>query len=346
MLLAISALRKWLKFKADISNAMKRRQFEYVDSLNDSKKADFVQMLYKLFLGPEIARITICDNAYRHRGFLITFKDRSLQFYNSAARDILFDTFMQLYFSDSRLVELSQELKEVRMKGAGGGEYFEELFLGLCLRFCPDIQTHSRVSKRTIHLQSNVLFRFDGKYFDRRLSSIRMSCWIKFIKNFPGFDYAYVDMTDGSWRLCLMKVSVSSFPAHNRDSAQLGVLFEKSGESVPLASLLNSLFDETFEVWPVYNAEKKIVDFEVIDSKGLSCRERISILYVTLLKKGNVRAGSAPNFVEFLTFDNFPDKMKPFIDVGQKVRRRHKSQSRRPVKRAESEGTSELNVDV
>ncbi|KAK4522764.1 hypothetical protein GAYE_PCTG30G0654 [Galdieria yellowstonensis] len=261
-------------FKADISNAMKRRQFEYVDSLND--------------------------------------------------------------------IELSQELKEVRMKGAGGGEYFEELFLGLCLRFCPDIQTHSRVSKRTIHLQSNVLFRFDGKNFDRRLSSIRMSCWIKFIKNFPGFDYAYVDMTDGSWRLCLMKVSVSSFPAHNRDSAQLGVFFEKSGESVPLASLLNSLFDETFEVWPVYNAEKKIVDFEVIDSKGLSCRERISILYLTLLKKGNVRAGSAPNFVEFLTFDNFPDKMKPFIDVGQKVRRRHKSQSRRPVKRTESEGTSEL----
>jgi len=32
-----------------------------------------------------------------------------------------------------------------------------------------------------------------------------------------------------------------------------------------------------------------------------------------------VKADSAPEFVEFLTFDNFPDRMKPFIDVGQKV---------------------------
>jgi len=146
-------------------------------------------------------------------------------------------------------------------------------------------------------------------------------------------------MSNGRWMLYLIQVSVSPFPVHNRDSAQLELLFEKSDESVPLAALLNSFFDETFEVSPVYNARKKIVDFEVIDSKDISCRERISILYVTLLTREDVKADSAPEFVEFLTFDNFPEKMKPFIDVGQKVRRRHRSQKRRPVKRTKSEET-------
>jgi len=108
-----------------------------------------------------------------------------------------------------------------------------------------------------------------------------MSCWIKFIRNYPRLDYAYVDMSNGRWMLYLIQVSVSPFPVHNRDSAQLKLLFEKSGESVPLAALLNAFFDESVEVSPVYDARKKIVDFEVIDSKDTSCRERISILYVT-----------------------------------------------------------------
>jgi len=55
-------------FKADICNAMKMRHFEYVDLLNDSKKADFAAMLYKLFLGRETPIITICEDAYRDRG--------------------------------------------------------------------------------------------------------------------------------------------------------------------------------------------------------------------------------------------------------------------------------------
>ncbi|KAK4526602.1 hypothetical protein GAYE_SCF25G4518 [Galdieria yellowstonensis] len=289
--------------KADISNAMKRRHFEYVDSLNDSKKADFAKMLYELFLGRETPTITICEDSYRDRGLLIAFEDRSLQFYNSL-RVIFF-----------------LKLKEARMKGVSGGEYFRELFLGLCLRFRPDIQTCSRASSRTIHFQSNAWFRFDGKYFDRRLSSITTSCWIRFIRNYARLDYAYVDMTDGRWMF--------SFE----------LLFEKSGGIVQLASLLNAFFDESFEVSPVYDARKKIMDFKVTDSRGISCRDRISILYATPLTRSEVKANSAPYFVEFLTFDNVPDRMKPFIDVGQKVRGRRRSRSRSPVKRIKFEET-------
>ncbi|KAK4528405.1 hypothetical protein GAYE_SCF56G6347 [Galdieria yellowstonensis] len=94
-----------------------------------------------------------------------------------------------------------------------------------------------------------------------------MSCWIQFISNYPRLDYAYVDMTDGKWMLYLIQVSVLPFSVHNRGSAQLELLFEKSGESVPLASLLSSFFGETFEVSPVYNARKKIVDFEMLGKK-------------------------------------------------------------------------------
>ncbi|KAK4525806.1 hypothetical protein GAYE_SCF17G3715 [Galdieria yellowstonensis] len=132
---------------------------------------------------------------------------------------------------------------------------------------------------------------------DRRLSSIEMSCWIKFIRNYALLDYAYVDMSD----------------------AQLERLFEKSAESVPLAVLLNAFFEESFEVSPVYNAEKSIVDFQVTDSQGTSCRERMSILYVTPLTRSEAQADSAPGHVEFLSFHNFADRMKPFIDVGQNV---------------------------
>ncbi|KAK4526702.1 hypothetical protein GAYE_SCF26G4618 [Galdieria yellowstonensis] len=326
-------------FKADICNSMKMRHFEYVDSLKDSKKTDFVEMLYKLFLGGKTPRITVCEDAYRDRGLLITFEDRSLQFYNSVAREILFDTFTQFYFSDHRLVKLSQKLKEARVNGFGGDEYFEELFLGLCLCFRPDIQIYSRASSRTIHFQSTAWFRFDGRCFDRLLSSIKMSCWIKFIRNNPCLDYAYVDMTDGIWKLYLIQVSVSSFPVHNRDSARLELLFEKSGETVQLASLLNVLFDEPFEVSPVYDASKNIVDFEVTDSRGVSYRDRISILYVTPLTREDAKADSAPEFVEFLTFYNFPDDMKPFIDLGREVESVRISRRQLPVKRTNFEET-------
>ncbi|KAK4525600.1 hypothetical protein GAYE_SCF15G3509 [Galdieria yellowstonensis] len=66
--------------------------------------------------------------------------------------------------------------------------------------------------------------------------------------------------------------------------AQLELLFEKSGGTVPIASLANSFFDESFEVSPVYKVRKKIVDFEVTDCRDIFFRDRISILCVALTR--------------------------------------------------------------
>jgi len=134
--------------------------------------------------------------------------------------------------------------------------------------------------------------------------------------------------------LYLIQASVSSFPVHNRDSAQLELLFEKSDGTVPLAALLNSFFGEPFQVSPVVDMEGNIVNFTVTDSKGTSCRVRICILYVTPLTRSEAKADSAPEFVEFLTFEDCPGDLKPYIR--QKVRSRRRSRSQRPVKRKKS----------
>jgi len=317
---------------------MKKRHEEYVDSLTEEKKKAFYNMLYELFLGRETPAITLFDSAYRDRGLLLEMNNGSLRFYNSVARDILFESFSNYYFTKERLVEVSNKFKEARRKGFSSGEYFEELFLHLCQQFRPDIEIYSRAGYRTIHLKSNRWLRFDGKEFMPPRPKIEFSCWIKFGANYPRLDYAYVDMTDGRCMLYLIQVSVSSFPAHNIDLAQLERLFKKTDGSVQLASLLNLFFAEVFEVSPVYDAGKKIVNFEVTDSHGISFRDRISILYVTPLTREDAKADSALEFVEFLTFDNFPGYMKSCIDVGRKVRSRRSSPRRRSVKRTESEG--------
>jgi len=294
-------------------------------------------MLYELFLGRETPAITLFDSAYRDLGLLLAMNDASLRFYNSIACDILFESFSKHYFTKERLVEVSKMFKDARRDGRGGGEHFEELFLDLCQYYRPDIEVYSRRSYLKIHLKSNRWLRFDGKEFMPPRSKIEFSCWIKFGTHYPRLDYAYVDMTDdGNWMLYLIQVSVSSFPAHNIDLAQLERLFMKTGGSVQLASLLNSFFAEVFEVSPVYDAREKIVNFEVTDSQGISFRDRISILYVTPLTREDAKADSAPEFVEFLTFDNFPGYMKSY--VGRNVRRRS-SPSRRSVKRIKSEET-------
>jgi hypothetical protein len=61
---------------------------------------------------------------------------------------------------------------------------------------------------------------------------------------------------------------------------------------------------------------------------------------VTPLTKEDAKADSAPDFVEFLTFDNFRDDMKPFIDLRQKeVQSMRISPSQLPVKRTIFEKT-------
>ncbi|KAK4526882.1 hypothetical protein GAYE_SCF29G4800 [Galdieria yellowstonensis] len=326
------------KFTKRVYRNMKKRHDAYVNSLKEEEKETFYNTLYKLFFDRETPATTLFDSAYQDRGLLIPLHDESLQFYNSIARDVLLESFSNYYFTKDRLVEVSNKFKEARRECRGGGAYFEQLFLCLRYQFRPVIEVYSRASHRTIHLNSKVRWlRFDGKKFMPQRSKVNFSCWIKFGANYPQLDYAYVDMTYGSWMLYLIQVSVSSFPVHNRDLARLELLFEKTGGTVPLASLLNSFFDGPFEVSPVYNDGKKIVNFEVTDSQGISFRDRISILYVTPLTREDAKADSAPEFVEFLTFDNFPGYMKSCIDVGRSVRSRRNSPSRNPVKRIKSE---------
>ncbi|KAK4522228.1 hypothetical protein GAYE_HPEPCTG121G0107 [Galdieria yellowstonensis] len=97
---------------------------EYVKSLTDEvdKKA-FYNMLYKLFLDRETPAITLFDRAYRDRGLLIAMNDGSLQFYNSIACDILYESFSNYYVTKDRLLELFKRFKEAQMAGAGGGEF-------------------------------------------------------------------------------------------------------------------------------------------------------------------------------------------------------------------------------
>ncbi|KAK4528678.1 hypothetical protein GAYE_SCF63G6623 [Galdieria yellowstonensis] len=328
------------KFTKRVYRDMKKRHDAYVNSLKEEEKETFYDMLYKLFLGRQTPAITLFDSAYQDRGLLISLNDESLQFYNSLARDILFETFSNYYFTKDRIAEVSNKFKKARMDGRDGGEHFEELFLDLFQYYRPVIEVYSRRNYRTIHLKSNRWLIFDGKKLMPSRSNIEFSCWIKFGANYPRLDYAYVDMTDdGNWMLYLIQVSVSSFPAHNTGSAQLERLFKKTDGTVQLASLLNSFFAEVFEVSPVYDAREKIVNFEVTDSQGISFRDRISILYVTPLTREDAKADSAPDFVEFLTFDNFPGYMKSYIDVGRSVRSRRSSPSRSPVKRIKSEGS-------
>jgi hypothetical protein len=121
---------------------------------------------------------------------------------------------------------------------------------------------------------------------------------------------------------------------HDRDSAQLERLFEKSGESVPLAVLLNAFFEESFEVSPVYNAEKSIVDFQVTDCHGVSYRDRIRVFYVTFLTRQEAEGSNVPAFVELITFEDYPAHIKSCINEYRRtyrivVKLRQRSDKRR-----------------
>ncbi|KAK4526878.1 hypothetical protein GAYE_SCF59G6420 [Galdieria yellowstonensis] len=324
------------KLRDTVCGVMEKKHDEYVEALNKRKKAKFMKMLHKLFLGSETPRIRISDAAYRDRGLLIALNDGRLQFYNSIARDILFGTFSRYYFRKDRIVELSQKFKDSRGSGDSGGKYFEELFFVWCQCEYLQITLSSQLYNRTIRFTSSVWFRFDGKRIYPPRPTLDISCWIRFSENYPRLDYAYVDIIGDRWILYLIQASVSSFPVHNRDSARLELLLTKS-ETCQLESLLNSFFDDAFEVSPVVDRKGNIVNFTVTDSKGTSCRERICILYVTPLTRSEAKADSAPEFVEFLTFEDCPGDLKPYINIRQKVRSRRRSRSQRPVKRKKSE---------
>ncbi|GJD07486.1 hypothetical protein Gasu2_18450 [Galdieria sulphuraria] len=108
---------------------MKQKHKDYVDSLKD--KAEFYRLLGQLVLEGYPIEMYVCDGAYRDRGLLITMKNGLLRFYNNIARDILFDTLSNVFFSEDRLIELSNSFRT--WVGRGKGDYFEQLFLLWCL---------------------------------------------------------------------------------------------------------------------------------------------------------------------------------------------------------------------
>eukprot|EP00871_Galdieria_phlegrea_P002092 jgi/Galph1/2884/GphlegSOOS_G38.1 len=130
-------------------------------------------------------------------------------------------------------------------------------------------------------------------------SGITSSCWLRFTKDYAPLDLAFVDIEDDNRMLHLLQLSTSSFPQHNRGSTDIQRLFYPP-EKPQLASLLENLFGETgFQVSVTRDESNQIIDFEVLDPNGISCRNRISIFYVTLLYKSDAGISYAPKFVGF-----------------------------------------------
>ncbi|KAK4528248.1 hypothetical protein GAYE_SCF78G7094 [Galdieria yellowstonensis] len=97
---------------------------EYIKSLtHEVDKKQLYDGLHKLFRGRETPAITLFDSAYRDRGLLIAMNDGSLQFYNSIACDILYESFSNYYVTKERILELSKRFKESQMADADGGEF-------------------------------------------------------------------------------------------------------------------------------------------------------------------------------------------------------------------------------
>ncbi|KAK4525591.1 hypothetical protein GAYE_SCF13G3500 [Galdieria yellowstonensis] len=105
------------KFHKRVVAEMQQKHDEYVVALDERKKAEFLQMLLKLFYSSETPKIQVCDAAYRDRSLLIALNDYSLQFYNSIARNILHSTFLEFEFA-----ETFREYKKSRRSGAINGD--------------------------------------------------------------------------------------------------------------------------------------------------------------------------------------------------------------------------------
>jgi len=319
------------RFYRKTAKEMKKKHNQYVKSLSgEISKARFVDMLYGLFLSNENPRRILCKGSYLDRGLLIPVNCFYLRFYNSIARDILFQTFSRFYSTLSGQVELSKMLERAQVRRGKGG-CFDDVFFLLCLYECPVIELHSRSCTARIQFTTNQLWRFDGKLFDPPLKKIMDSCLVRLCKNDASLDYVYVDMSNNGWTLYLFKAAVSLFPYHNNDPTLLELLF--SSEPCHLGLLLESFFDESFHVSPTFNGEGKIVDFHVTDCHGVSYRDRIRVFYVTFLTRQEAEGSNVPSFVELITFEDYPAHIKFIIDEyrrgGLFFELRHRSGKRR-----------------
>lgn len=84
------------KFRRENLEAMKRKHMEYIRSPH-YKELEFRQFLYSLFLKKSSPTTDLADVDYIDRGLLIAMNDKTLRFYNSVARDILIQSFLDVF---------------------------------------------------------------------------------------------------------------------------------------------------------------------------------------------------------------------------------------------------------
>eukprot|EP00871_Galdieria_phlegrea_P000455 jgi/Galph1/140/GphlegSOOS_G4887.1 len=118
-------------FACNVQPFMTMKHDEYIESLKTGDvDDDFLEMLHVLFLGDSTPSMDICNGAYLARVLFIVMKNRTLRFYNSSARDILFFTFKCHMLSEERLLELSQRFQT--LSGEERNDAFKELILSWC----------------------------------------------------------------------------------------------------------------------------------------------------------------------------------------------------------------------
>eukprot|EP00871_Galdieria_phlegrea_P000664 jgi/Galph1/1599/GphlegSOOS_G297.1 len=299
-------------FTEDVSLVMKRSHDKYVDSLKSSSAEDsFSDMLRALFLDKSAPHLSVAHGAYRDRGLLISMNDRSLKFYNSIARNILFSTFLRFWAKSEYIAKLSD--RYITEIGSEKGYAFEAIFFLWCLLNKPFFEIRAQNEMGTVRFEQSRWLKLQGHNFDPTVEKVTRSCWLKFTETHARLDLAYIDMESSNWNIYFMQLSISSFSQHNRGSAEIQHLFDPP-ERPQLASLLETIFGETgFQVSVIRDDSNQIVDFEVLDPNGMSCRNRITILYVTPLSESDVGISSAPKFVGFLTFESYPKAFQQLL---------------------------------
>eukprot|EP00871_Galdieria_phlegrea_P005303 jgi/Galph1/5774/GphlegSOOS_G4401.1 len=304
-------------FTEDVSLVMKRSHDKYVNSLESPSVEDsFSDMLRALFLDKSAPHLSVAHGAYRDRGLLISMNDRSLKFYNSIARNILFSTFLRFWAKSEYIAKLSD--RYITETGSEKGYAFEAIFFLWCLLNKPFFEIRAQNEMGTVRLEQSRWLKLQGHNFDPTVEKVTRSCWLKFTETHARLDLAYIDMESSNWNVYFMQLSISSFSQHNRGSAEIQRLFDPP-ERPQLASLLETIFGETgFQVSVIRDDSNQIVDFEVLDPSGMSCRNRITILYVTPLSESDVGISSAPKFVGFLTFESYPKAFQQLLGMEPK----------------------------
>eukprot|EP00871_Galdieria_phlegrea_P000938 jgi/Galph1/1845/GphlegSOOS_G531.1 len=256
-------------------------------------------MLRALFLDKSAPHLSVAHGAYRDRGLLISMNDRSLKFYNSIARNILFSTFLRFCAKSEYIAKLSD--RYITETGSEKGYAFEAIFFLWCLLNKPFFEIRAQNEMGTVRFEQSRWLKLQGHNFDPTVEKVTRSCWLKFTET-----HARLDLLILIWK------------AHNRGSAEIQRLFDPP-ERPQLASLLETIFGETgFQVSVIRDDSNQIVDFEVLDPNGMSCRNRITILYVTPLSESDVGISSAPKFVGFLTFESYPKAFQQLLGMEPK----------------------------